>query len=1004
MNLLAISFLVSAVAIGSAYLTRVALRIALQRNILDLPNLRSSHSVPTPRAGGLSLVFLFLCVVSVFGVCHLLRPFETVGLLAGMGIAAVGGWDDIVSLPILVRLPVQLAVCATAVLTLVDYRTLRLAVGNPVLAGAVLVLVWLALVWLVNLTNFMDGIDGLAGTEAVTVGALCCGISIAAYGVNTPAILFGVLAAAALGFLLWNWHPAAIFMGDVGSGFLGFCFGSLALLAAAQHKLCVFVPMILLGVFIVDASYTLVRRMVNGERWYAPHRSHSFQHLARRFGHERTTVLVARVNLLWLGPCAAVAQRYPSHAVPCVFVAWAALVAAAWWLRGGEPTDRWANREQMPSAGFANLSLGPLTLAHTGASTVMRAYRLMEKHGFVIKHIALTVLNCGCVYLAMMTRFDSRIPNFWFSRLLHIAIIWCLVQEAVLLLFKAGRSHWRFTSAEEVPALSAVALLASLTGGVVVAMLSPKSQPLPHSIYLLQAIYSVAVLAGLRLASRNLFGFARRWVRESTRVRVLIYGADESGVGVLSELRRLCLDYKAVGFVDDRQTVQGLSLSGLPVLGKENDLPRLAKRYRVNLVIVPSDADSEEREKGLRQVCLEQKLDFRVVTTMSTEIRALRPRLTPELVIEDLLGRKPIHLDTSSIADKLEGQVVMVTGAAGSIGSELCRQIARFRPRAILGFEISETALFYMERQMQELFPSIAFIPCIGSVQNQARLDDVLRTYRPDTVYHAAAYKHVPLMEQHIFEAIENNIFGTETLLKSCERHGVSSFVMISTDKAARPTSLMGVSKRIAEMLVRASTTAHLTCVSTRFGNVLGSNGSVIPIFREQIAKGGPVMITHPAMVRFFMTIHQSAQLVLQDSSFGAANEIFVLDMGEPVKIVDLAEKMIRLSGLTPGKDIDIEFTGMRPGEKLIEELSTSDEELLPTAHQSISVFRSETNYSVRELRSDLEQLRVALDERSAQDALRILQRLVPDYTASQEICALSAPLSKHLQHALSVA
>ncbi len=225
---------------------------------------------------------------------------------------------------------------------------------------------------------------------------------------------------------------------------------------------------------------------------------------------------------------------------------------------------------------------------------------------------------------------------------------------------------------------------------------------------------------------------------------------------------------------------------------------------------------------------------------------------------------------------------------------------------------------------MHELFPSVSFVPCIGSVQNRARLDEVLRTHRPQSTYHAAAYKHVPLMEQHIFEVIENNIFGTQTLLSACQDHGVCNFVMISTDKAARPTSLMGVSKRVAEILVRASCSPHLTCVSTRFGNVLGSNGSVIPIFREQIARGGPVTITHPAMVRFFMTIPEAAQLVLQASTLCSSNEIFVLDMGSPVKIVDLAERMIKLAGLIPGKDIPIEFTEIRPGEKLYEELSTS--------------------------------------------------------------------------------
>ena len=303
------------------------------------------------------------------------------------------------------------------------------------------------------------------------------------------------------------------------------------------------------------------------------------------------------------------------------------------------------------------------------------------------------------------------------------------------------------------------------------------------------------------------------------------------------------------------------------------------------------------------------------------------------------MGRNPVRLEESQIRGALEGRVVLVTGAAGSIGSELCRQIARFNPAGIVGFEIAESPLFEIDREMRQTFPPIPFYPEIGNIQNRARLDDVLRQYRPSSIYHAAAYKHVPLMETHVFEAIENNVFGTYNLAMAAADHGVEDFLMISSDKAVRPTNVMGATKRVAELLLLALQNGRTKYVAVRFGNVLGSNGSVIPIFKKQIATGGPVTVTHPEMRRFFMTIPEACQLVLQASAIGKGGQICVLDMGQPVKIADLARNLILLSGLKPDEDIKIEFTGMRPGEKLYEELSTLLEDTVPTGHEKIRMF-----------------------------------------------------------------
>jgi FlaA1/EpsC-like NDP-sugar epimerase len=356
-----------------------------------------------------------------------------------------------------------------------------------------------------------------------------------------------------------------------------------------------------------------------------------------------------------------------------------------------------------------------------------------------------------------------------------------------------------------------------------------------------------------------------------------------------------------------------------------------------------------------------------------------------EVAAEDLLGRTPVHLKEDQIRAAIENKIVLVTGAAGSIGSELCRQIARFNPAGIVGFEIAESPLFEIDREMRQTFPLVPFYPEIGSIQNRARLDEVLIQYRPSAVFHAAAYKHVPLMEMHIFEAVENNIFGTCNVAVAASEHGVEDFVMISSDKAVRPTNVMGATKRAAELLLLALQNGRTKYVSVRFGNVLGSSGSVIPIFKKQIAAGGPVTVTHPEMRRFFMTIPEACQLVLQASAIGKGGQICVLDMGQPVKIVDLAKNLILLSGLVPDEDIKIKFTGMRPGEKLYEELSSLLEDTVPTEHEKIRIFVGDA-MPEKDVRESLDSLREICESRDVGRLVAALKELVLDYSPSTHL------------------
>jgi FlaA1/EpsC-like NDP-sugar epimerase len=373
-----------------------------------------------------------------------------------------------------------------------------------------------------------------------------------------------------------------------------------------------------------------------------------------------------------------------------------------------------------------------------------------------------------------------------------------------------------------------------------------------------------------------------------------------------------------------------------------------------------------------------------------------RARLLRDVSDGELLGRDPVKLSELEVRNSIYGQSLLVTGAAGSIGSELCRQIARFQPAAIIGVDIAESPLFEIEQEMRATFPHIRFHPVIGNIQNRERLDDIFYHYHPSACYHAAAYKHVPLMEQHVLEAIENNVIGTANLALAAVAHEVRDFVLISSDKAVRPTSIMGATKRMAEMLLQGLRNDRTRCIAVRFGNVLGSTGSVLTIFRRQLASGGPITITHPDMRRYFMTIPEACQLVLQASILAGQGPICVLDMGEPIRIVDLAHRLIRLSGLEPEKDIRIEFTGVRPGEKLYEELSSLFEDTVPTPNPYVRIVVGERSAHADFL-AQIQALHAICQHRDAGRALEAIRIMVPDYTPSTELLArIAANSNRH--------
>ncbi|MDK1030370.1 MAG: nucleoside-diphosphate sugar epimerase/dehydratase [Planctomycetia bacterium] len=509
----------------------------------------------------------------------------------------------------------------------------------------------------------------------------------------------------------------------------------------------------------------------------------------------------------------------------------------------------------------------------------------------------------------------------------------------------------------------------------------------PDSVLIIDWAGTIATIGGARFAVR-IYREGMRPVSPAGLTRVLIVGAGDAGEAVFRELYRLPVEkYEVLGFIDDDLARQGARIHGTAVLGGTAELSRLAEKHDIDEVIIALPDPTRKELHRIIEACKGQKLIFRIVPSMAALIdgRADINKLR-EVDINDVLGRDVIDLDIDSIGHLVASRTVMITGAGGSIGSELARQVVKFAPGRLVLLEQAENNLFHIERELRQDMPELQIDPVIADVFDRERLEIVFKRFRPEVVFHAAAHKHVPLMEANCGEAVKNNIFGSKNVADMCCIHKASSMVMISTDKAVNPTSVMGCTKRIAEMycryLARSGKCPETKFVMVRFGNVLGSAGSVVPIFREQISRGGPVTITHPEMRRYFMTIPEATQLVIQAAAMGRGGEIFVLDMGEPVKIVDLARDMITLSGFRPDVDIPIQFTGIRPGEKLFEELRTSGEDIKPTHHSKIFIWQGRDEITEQRMTDVLEKLKGVSNATDPQEVISVLQQIVPEYTS----------------------
>jgi len=614
----------------------------------------------------------------------------------------------------------------------------------------------------------------------------------------------------------------------------------------------------------------------------------------------------------------------------------------------------------------------------------------MEKMQKVIRELLLLQLLADATLVivagvcAFLLRLEFEVPDLYLPHLRTALVVWVVVKLSIFRIHRLHRRAWQFFSVDDVVRLARANIWATVLSTGVLYWLSPAG--FPRSIPILDLIVC-SLFFGVRfLSGRLMFEATRRDPQRAGR-GIVIYGAGRAGVALLTELRmNPALGYRVQGFIDDNPRLANVFVQGARVLGPGANLAAVVADIGVTEVLIAAPSATAEEMLRILRYCHESRVRFRTVAAISEAVegKAMTAQIR-EVDVQDLLSRQPVDLDHTLLRQSLHGRVVMVTGAAGSIGSELCRQLARFQPASLVAFDIAETPLFHLEREMRLSYPDLEFRGEIGSIQSRRRVRGLIGAYRPTVIYHAAAYKHVPIMESSVLEAVANNVFGTRNLATAAAEYGVEEFVLISSDKAVRPTSVMGASKRLCELLIRSLPDCGTRYVTVRFGNVLGSNGSVIPVFKQQIAEGGPVTVTHPEMRRYFMTIPEAAQLVLQASAMGRGGEIFVLDMGQQIKIVDIARKLIQLSGRVPDSEIKIEFTGMRQGEKLYEELNLDDEATIPTDHRKIKIFVGR-DVSATNMSCQMEQLEDLCASRNTSEAIGMIRALVPEYSPSEMV------------------
>lgn len=572
-------------------------------------------------------------------------------------------------------------------------------------------------------------------------------------------------------------------------------------------------------------------------------------------------------------------------------------------------------------------------------------------------------------------------PKQYLNNYLHNIGFMSLIYAISFTAYGINKSLWEFAGTDEF----LIVIVGVATGGALNAIVSSLvGMELPIKVHTLAVILGTLFVCGFRITfriyRRILIILSGLEIKQCTRVMVI--GAGSAGALILKEIKQhKKKKYKAVAVIDDNHSKIGTTISGVRVYGDRYKIQQVAENKMVETIIIAIPSIKREERRKIIELCKGTECKLKIVPGVYEMLddKYLLSKVK-DIDVEDFLGREEIELDMDEISKYIENKIVLVTGGGGSIGSELCRQIVRFNPKQLIILDAYENNIYDIQSDLSYEYPDLNLKALITTIRDKKRLDSIFGLYKPELVFHAAAHKHVPLMEDSPCEAIKNNVFGTLNLSECADKYGVQRFIMISTDKAVNPTNIMGASKRLCEMIIQSmDKTSQTEFVAVRFGNVLGSNGSVIPLFKKQIARGGPITLTHREITRFFMTIPEAAQLVLQAGAFAKGGEIFVLDMGEPIKIYDLACDLIRLSGLEPEKDIEIKITGLRPGEKLYEELLMSQEGLDSTRHEKIFI-EQPMDYNMEELRVKLKELREIVDSEDVEGVVRKMAELVPTY------------------------
>jgi FlaA1/EpsC-like NDP-sugar epimerase len=603
------------------------------------------------------------------------------------------------------------------------------------------------------------------------------------------------------------------------------------------------------------------------------------------------------------------------------------------------------------------------------------------------------------LYGSYLIRFETLSEPFPTLQIFYL-LLWIVpLKVTIFFVFDLYRGMWRYTSVRDFWALARACLVSTVLL-VLIILATKRFMGYSRAVFAIDLLLTFILTGGIRMAIRSYFTSRvspeaiRQIPDKANLTRVLIIGAGAAGEKILREiLDNYTLHYEVVGFADDDLTKQGRSIHGVPVLGDVAHLQKILQKEDIQQILIAVPSASGDQIRRIAEACQKCNTSYKILPGIGHLIDGkVSVKLLRDISYEDLLGRSPVQLDNEGIRNYLHGKTILVTGCGGSIGSELCRQIVKYQPCRLILLDSSESNLFQIHMEMQNEYYYQNAKAILGQVQDEVLMNSVFEKYKPMVVFHAAAYKHVPMIEKNPWQAVTNNIIGSRVLMETALRHQVDRFVVVSTDKAVRPTNVMGASKRVTELIMQCLQGNHTKFMAVRFGNVVGSSGSVIPFFRRQIEQGGPVTVTHPEVNRFFMTIPEASQMILQAGAMGEGGEIFLLRMGTPVKIADMARDLIRLSGKEPDVDIKIVFTGLREGEKLYEELITVGEDILPTGHKKVMVLRSNDHFnnvgaleeSRKNLYREIDELAEIAARHDARGIKTKLKQMVPEFTPQE--------------------